>query len=497
MKKIISLALAAVMLALTVSCAGDNDNDPTTATSAQGGGSTTSAPEVTQEFKPEEADFGGYSFRMFGYESYVGSWKAAEISEIYAEAENGEPINDSVYNRNRKVEDLYNIDITLVPVNYQNRTSHGDIALRPILAGEDTYDAALVIGSRMPQIMTVVGASVDLKSISTLDLDRSWWNANSIKNLSIGGELHAVTGDISLYNTFAGEVYFINKKLLADHAMQNPYEAVRSGKWTLDAAHEMSKMVAKDLNGNGTVDQDDQFGIVSANVMMEHSVRSTGERYTAKNNDDIPTYTLNSNTISAKIDKVLEVLRDPVAGFIPERASGFGNVYLEYAMPKFRDNEALLLVNQLLVAFDLRDMQADFGILPMPKFDGTQDEYITTVNDGWATFLWVPSTNPDLERTGTILNALGYYSREYMTPAFFDVTVTNKLIRDTDSLDMLNIIKDSYTYDLGSLYNWGTMTTVLSNIMVNGANTFASDYAAREDLIKTAMQTTLDAVLGK
>ena len=52
----------------------------------------------------------------------------------------------------------------------------------------------------------------------------------------------------------------------------------------------------------------------------------------------------------------------------------------------------------------------------------------------------VPKTNSDLERTGIILEALARESSDTVIPAYYDVTLKNKLLRDDDSVKMLDII---------------------------------------------------------
>jgi hypothetical protein len=45
-----------------------------------------------------------------------------------------------------------------------------------------------------------------------------------------------------------------NKKLIQDHALENPYEIVHNNRWTLDKMIEMTRGVAQDLNGDGIMD---------------------------------------------------------------------------------------------------------------------------------------------------------------------------------------------------------------------------------------------------
>lgn len=61
--------------------------------------------------KLPEVDYGRYEFKILKTDE-VGS--ILYSNEFYVETENGEPINDAVYNRNRMVEEQLNIKITAI-----------------------------------------------------------------------------------------------------------------------------------------------------------------------------------------------------------------------------------------------------------------------------------------------------------------------------------------------------------------------------------------------
>ena len=67
----------------------------------------------------------------------------------------------------------------------------------------------------------------------------------------------------------------------------------------------------------------------------------------------------------------------------------------------------------------------------------------------------MPKTNTDLEMTGHVLEAMGYYSQQILTPAFIDTTVRHKALRDEDSSNMLNLIFENRVYDIANIYDFG------------------------------------------
>jgi len=507
MKRILLLILIAALTLFIFSCGKDsgNSNDPIQEKEDTPDVNVNANINITEEnspdpteaqqelFTPKDVNYGGYKFRMIGFDSFSGSWKAVTYSEIIAEEENGDPINDAIYKRNRAVEDLYNIEIALAPgVSYSARDTHANTVLRSIKSGDDDYDAGLIIGYQMPKILTTPNALIDFKSIQSLDLTSGWWDKKSVKELSVANSLYAIVGDISLYSAFGTVMIYANKNLIQEFDLDDPYKLVRDGKWTWDKLGEMCKAVVKDLDGDNKITYKDQIGIMSESHSLIYSLVAGGQRLTVKDSDDYPVLKINDERTSTGIDTVIGVLRDKDFNMNTGDVTGYGNAFFEFTMPKFRDSQALFFYHQLYTALNLREMEADFGILPAPKLDASQEGYNSVASEWWITYLFVPQTNTDIERTGVILDAMGYYSQKYIMPAFYDVTVTNKLVRDEGSVEMLDIILKNRVYDLASVYNWGDITVIFGDIYGKAQNNFVSAYEKREEKIKTAIEKTID-----
>jgi len=168
----------------------------------------------------------------------------------------------------------------------------------------------------------------------------------------------------------------------------------------------------------------------------------------------------------------------------------------EFVMPKFKNNETLFYTQQLLVALDLREMEADFGVLPFPKYSKEQKEHYTWATDHFLKYVWIPTTNTEPVHTANILQAMAYYSQQMVIPALYDITITNKALRDEDSLEMLELINRNRIYDLITIYNWGETLAIYNSIYRDRRNDLASKYEANLGKIETAMQKTIDDLLG-
>ena len=108
-----------------------------------------------------------------------------------------------------------------------------------------------------------------------------------------------------------------------------------------------------------------------------------------------------------------------------------------------------------MTQWGMRDMEADYAILPCPKWDEAQQDYYTYV-EGSHSIAGVLTTAQDREFVGCIMEALNAESWKTVRPAYFENTLKFKNARDEDSLEMLDILIDGRLFDFGYVYGgWG------------------------------------------
>jgi hypothetical protein len=79
-----------------------------------------------------------------------------------------------------------------------------------------------------------------------------------------------------------------------------------------------------------------------------------------------------------------------------------------------------------------------------------------------------------------------------VTPAYYDVALTYKYMRDTDSAEMLDIILDSRVYDLGLIANCGSMAGSIAGVITNGTGNLASTWAKSERAFQKMMDKAVE-----
>lgn len=138
--------------------------------------------------------------------------------------------------------------------------------------------------------------------------------------------------------------------------------------------------------------------------------------------------------------------------------------------------------------------QLSYGILPMPKYDTTQEEYSSSCTVYGSTFLVIPKILPksELDNVTYILEAMAYLGKEMVTYQYYDVTLKNKRVQDKDSPEMLELIFKNRTFDLAAIYNWGDALYFYTNIINSKNNNITSQIDASTQKFEEAMKTTIE-----
>jgi len=103
---------------------------------------------------------------------------------------------------------------------------------------------------------------------------------------------------------------------------------------------------------------------------------------------------------------------------------------------------------------NLRGMNTDFGILPIPKYDAQQNTYLQTVSPYTGVVTAVPQSAGNPENSSIILEAMAYESKYILQPAYYDVVLSTKIARDDESGAMLDIIFNNRVYDIGDVFDF-------------------------------------------
>ncbi len=480
-----ALLLSAILFLLLASC-GETASAPS---SPSGADSQTAAPAAEETTTADPAtvyelpdlNFDGQEIHFLTSKNSGYDWYTSK--EIYAAEQNGELFNDAVYLRNLTIEEKYGVKIT-----EEKLESAHSAAQKSLMAGDTQYDVV------MPYINNTInlaqqGLLYNLYDVPHLDLDKVWWDQRANSDLTINGKLFFTTGDISILDNECTIVMFFNKSMIADYSLDNPYQLVFDKQWTMDNVKKMTLNIASDINGDGQMTNDDLWGIsIASNAPFAFYV-GCGERIAKNDADGNLQLVMNSERSAGVISSLMELcLSDQVISEHTTKKAGYDDV-----CKVFLDSRVIFVTFALVDINGLRDAEFEFGILPFPLYNETQDDYNNLISTILVSSVSIPYNCSKLEAVGATLEAMAYYSVDTLTTAYYDNALKTRYMRDEESGVMLDIIFATRVYDLGFIYDWGGIGSLVRNMYGRKTDAFASSYAAIEEKAIAAMNKTIEA----
>ena len=141
----------------------------------------------------------------------------------------------------------------------------------------------------------------------------------------------------------------------------------------------------------------------------------------------------------------------------------------------------------------MRDVESDFGVVPSPKYDEKQEKYYSQSNIGEIATLPRSYDAARMENVGMLMEAMGFYSQKNLLPAYADVAVSVKATRDDDSMEMLQIIFESISFDAGVVVWQNDVGNVYMNkVFMPRSNTIASTTESIATAMETKFQTLVE-----
>lgn len=421
----------------------------------------------------ERVDYGGIDFTIFANkDSYDNTWHKLDVAEL-----NGDSLNDAIYNRNRKIEELYNINISVI----ESSTFAND-AKNSIAAGDNAYS---LFFAQLTQLVPLSqeGMLTNFYDVNNLSLDNEWWDQNLIEGLTYRDSLYVLNGDVSPSADTRIFVILFNKDMCDELNLEYPYQYVLDGSWTVDRLNEYITNVNYDVNGDAVMNYDDRWGFFTEYGVSYMMFFAGGGKITEKTEDGGLRLAFNHekgiNMAQKAIDIALDASKTCMANpYVAENGNSW-----PAATAWFANGGALFRSTALEpVPRDIRTLEVNFGILPFPKMSDDQERYYS-LPAVLCNVISIPVT-ADSDMAGLILEALCVESVGSVKPAFYDTLLNGKIVRDDDSKEMLDIIFDSKVYDIGLYANIMNFKVTFENMVKDKksdvASLFASNYESAQ-----------------
>ncbi|MBO5295462.1 MAG: extracellular solute-binding protein [Clostridia bacterium] len=466
MKKLLLLLLTLSLLVTSlVAC--KNDGTP------QDTGETETTYDPADELAalglPADTNMQGKTFTV-----YNQPWNGYEpLSIIDIKPEDGEVGNiaESAYERALEVEEALDCEI----INFVGET-YQENGLRKIqtaiASGDCPYDI-LMIRTKQYLALVTSGYLTDISDIPYLNLTKEWWDTDSRDALALGKKAYAICSDMTINDDLHIANIYFNKQMVEDYSatMESPYALVDSDRWTFEAMYDMAKQVAShpdDVIGVPGNTAQDIYGFGYVQDAAGAFLNAFGVNVCTMEESGTPVYSLGGDLAITKMQKLMSILLDTNTSINFHARLGY-SAATTAETETFLSGRELFCIGGLYYASNMRRSETEFGIIPFPKYNTDQTDYITPVYSASLSVCAVPVTNGDMDNTGIFMEYFAYKGNQYMRPALYDELLEGYLPRDEESLEMLDIIFETVRYDCGMIFNFGGVVDNIFN-QYNGLN---------------------------
>ena len=292
-------------------------------------------------------------------------------------------VSHTVYERNELVKSIFNAKVERKAVSENVYTK----AMVNTLAGNDECDAYMLSVADALDF-ALAGNALDFNSeVSYINIQEDWWDTEAMESVSIKNRVYFVLGDINILDDYATYCVYYNKYLAYKSGMPSFYEEVKNGNWTIDNMKKWATAYAADANGD-----EERYGLIYGDGIASALLQANGfNPFKAQRNG-----ALTSELRSYGLKNAIGVIRD---GFMLDCAENDAwalnvdrkQLTNEQARGLFAEDKALFYFsycgnNERLA----RETKHDFGMLPLPKLDGSQTEYGSAIRYADATCYAIP-----------------------------------------------------------------------------------------------------------
>ena len=436
MKKFIVLLLALTLL--LASCGG-------------GGGEEATTEWQSQEVNESAAYFLDTVEDKWDYETITLASISTNIrggEELTAEST---LVDEGRFKQHLITEEHFDVDINWIEIP----TSESVTEMRTQANLEDGA-VAFIAGAMRMMTLATEGLLTNLNSISTLDLTHEWWNQSMNENMDLGGAIYVTAGPIAEWYYGAPFAMAFNKTIMTNYNIPDLYSTVHAGNWTLEEMEKITTdygLYQPNDQGTGT------FALSNNTSNMGYSwLVSCGVKLTEVSEDgEISVAHLGNEATRNAIEKIQNAMRMDEVNFQS----------IEPAFTVFKENRSLFWGSTTgYMSSHLPSCEVDYGIIPCPKLDSSQEEYLSA---GWSTSnfcLGVSSrvAGDELDWVGAFLDVYCFLGYEYVKPAKFDAIMKYQVANDPIASEMMSIIFDNMIFDLNMCVDFGGTASLMDKV---------------------------------
>lgn len=443
--KLLALSLALLMLVAGAACSNQGEGDTTT-------DEANASADVTEPQTESPYDENGYlkdsldpSLNFKDSEFNILYWSDREHEEYVVESQNGDLVNDAIYDRNLKVEERLGVKFNFIGCkgNASTKQEFLNAVDNSYKASDHAYDMVSA-HSMCLGLVASEGLLLDLNTCDYLDWEKPWWPETLINEATISNRLFFASGDISANVIYMMYVTFFNKQMLDDLQLESPYDLVEKNQWTLDKMQELAQGIYLDSNGDGKVNLGDTFGEYAYTLHLDAYLIGSGIRIIDTANN---TLSLDASFVDEKADN----LTTQLSKYFHDNSRAFLITANKTVHQYFSAGQSLFWTDRCRQAITFKEKEATFGIVPVPKWNSEQTNYATCLGNPFSLYgIMVDCAEAD--RSAAVMECYASESYRILSPALYETTMKYRFTDDAVSSRMFDIVRATVIFDMGRIF---------------------------------------------
>ncbi|MBQ9779756.1 MAG: hypothetical protein IJW00_02310 [Clostridia bacterium] len=480
--RVLSALIAMLMLGAALISCGESLDDPQATDDTIAGTEASAATEeeietIVEHDLPDELDYGKDEVVIVS--RYREGWTSGEIA---VEKITNEPVNDAVYERNLNVEEELNVKLVSLEENNPDPTALMTEISTNIKSNSGDYDI-VACAAYVTVNEALNGTFADLRQTDYIDFEKPYWSQGYNEVIEYQGTQYTITGSmvLSLYR-FAFITTF-NKRLFTEAKVEAPYDAVKNGEWTLDYQTSLVPLFHNDNDGTPD-DVNDIYGLVTTPyISVDPYWSSCDVPIVGRDADGGYEFIFDIEKLFDVTEKTMKLFYGTDGATYTYEHYGLDDEQNDIRIMFSTGNAAMATVRIMeLESGDMRQMEDQFGVLPMPKYDTNQKQYKTLLHDQF-TVMAIPTTvtGDRLNEMSAVLECMASEGHKLVRPAYYESALRYKYMKDPESWEMMDIIIDNIYIDAGIIYTNALQSfhDQFRQIMTSKQNTVSSSYRAK------------------
>ena len=436
----------------------------------------------------ESYDFNGKTFTWCGNEG-----QAPEREE-----DTGDLRNDALYFRQREIEETFGVNwVNFWPPDLgTGNQGVYDHVMQDVLAGVGAYDLCYGTTIAIAQPLFIQNVLMDMSGFQCVDLTREWWTQGLMDFYSIGGSIYFLNGAIVTSNYEDTICIAFNKEIADEYNIEGLYDYVYNNEWTFDKMLEVSAVIPTNENGSGAYRFGNPNGIATLYAHGESLAKYDNMGYPyVESNLPVEIYNIAQKFVEVYSDETICAMsKGDYSGFRESEWCINKYGYESYNEMFAKDNFLFYFLTTGDAAW-LRVYDVEFGILPVPKGDKNQKNYISCTETWGASNVFVPKSARDVEMSDVMLEVLAALGYKYIKPAYYDLILKSRSTYDYASKGMIDIVFSTKRYDIidflatgGNINMDSDFVRIVRGAIVENSSSFTSRYKMQAKMVNNNIE---------